>query len=126
MQNMEQLVKELCRVMPFKADTAPGDLVLVAALNPQMLVYGLVTDIARDNGRRDEWWQLSLHLLTVPPQQVTWTLRSPQFTGQEIFTMGGNARFIQAVTLPGPPLAPLPAGPPPPAGQRSGLRLVKG
>jgi len=36
---------------------------------------------------------------TVPPQPVTWTLRPPQFTGQEIFTMGGDPRFLKAVDL---------------------------
>ncbi len=125
MHNMEELVKELRRVMPFKADTAAGDLVLVASLNPRMLAYGLVTEIVRDTSRRDEWWQLSLHLLTVPPQQVTWTLRPPQFTGQETFTMGGEARFIQAITLQGVLVSPEPP-PAHSAGQRPGLRLVKG
>jgi len=121
MKAMEELVKELRQVVQFKPDTAPGDLVLVAALTPQMLVYGLVTDIVRDPSRRDEWWHLSMLLLAVPPQQVTWTLRVPQFTGQEIFTMGGEARFIQAVSVPDV----TPAGAPPPA-PRPSLRLVKG
>ena len=32
-----------------------------------------------------------------PPQKMTWTLRTEQFTGQEIFTMGGEERFIKAI-----------------------------
>jgi hypothetical protein len=42
-----------------------------------------------------------MQLLTVPPKQVVWTLREPQFTGQEIFTMGGEKRFVKAVAFEG-------------------------
>ena len=38
-----------------------------------------------------------MHLLSIPPQKVVWTLRTPQFTGQEVFTMGGEKHFIKAV-----------------------------
>ena len=44
---------------------------------------------------------MSLQLLTIPPQKTVWTLRTPQFTGQEIFTMGGEERFIKAIDFGG-------------------------
>lgn len=95
---MEQLVQELKKLLPFKKTTEVGDIVLIAAKEPKMLAYALVTGIEADPARpREEWWQVSLVLLSVPMQKVTWTLRLPQFTGQEIFTMGGKGRFIQAV-----------------------------
>ncbi len=96
---MEKLVKELGQIVPFKETTDIGDLVLVVAKEPQMLVYALVTDISRDTSRKTEWWHLALTFLTVPPQEVTWTLRTPQMTGMEIFTMGGEERFIKAVNM---------------------------
>ena len=96
---MEKLVSELRQIVPFKETTDIGDLVLIVAKEPQMLVYALVTDIARDTTRKAEWWHLSLTFLSVPPQDVTWTLRTEQMSGQEIFTMGGEERFVQAVNL---------------------------
>ena len=96
---MEKLVKELERLVPFKDTTDIGDLVLIVAKEPQMLVYALITDIVRDTSRKAEWWHLSLTFLTVPPQEVTWTLRTPQMTGMEIFTMGGEERFVKAVNM---------------------------
>ncbi len=96
---MEKLVAELQQIVPFKESTDIGDLVLIVAKEPQMLVYALVTDIVRDQSRKDEWWNLGLTFLTVPPQEITWTLRTAQMTGMEIFTMGGEERFIKAVNL---------------------------
>jgi len=96
---MEKLVAELEQIVPFKESTDIGDLVLIVAKEPQMLVYALVTDIERDSTRKDEWWHLSLTFLTVPPQGITWTLRTSQMTGKEIFTMGGEKRFVKAVNL---------------------------
>ncbi len=96
---MEKLVAELKQIVPFKDSTDIGDLVLIVSKEPQMLVYALVTDIARDTSRKDEWWHLSLTFLTVPPQEITWTLRTAQMTGMEIFTMGGEERFVKAVNL---------------------------
>lgn len=94
---MEKLVAELKRMIPFKETTEVGDIVIIAAKNPEMLVYARVGDIVCDESRKEEWWQVTLNLLSIPLQQVVWTLRTPQFTGQEIFTMGGEGRFIKAV-----------------------------
>ena len=123
---MEKLAAELKKIMPFKDETGKGDLVLIAAQEPQMLVYALVGAIERDQTRKAEWWQVTLHMLTVPPQTVVWTLREPQFTGRETFTMGGEGRFIQAVRL-GPQPTPIrPIGRPSESGAaRSPLRVIK-
>ena len=94
---MESMVQELKKLVTFKESTAPGDILLVAVEKPKSVFYAMVLDIVRDDSRRDEWWNLTLQILSVPPQRVVWTLREPQFTGQEIFTMGGEGRFIQAV-----------------------------
>jgi len=121
---MEKLIAELRKQVPFKDTTEVGDLVLLVAEEPRMLVYALVTDIERDQSRRDEWWHLRMQVLTVPPQSMTWTLRMEQFTGREIFTMGGKERFVQAVRFdPGPKPAGGEKKQPPE--KKSGLCLVK-
>ncbi|HFQ88775.1 MAG TPA: hypothetical protein ENK27_01755 [Desulfobulbus sp.] len=97
---MEKLIAELKEIVDFKETTDVGDIVLIVAKEPQILVYALVTSIERDTSRRDEWWHVGMQLLTVPVQPVTWTLRMAQFTGQEIFTMGGEQRFVKAVRFP--------------------------
>ncbi|MDY0389810.1 hypothetical protein [Desulfobulbus oligotrophicus] len=99
---MEQLITELKKILPFKPATGIGDIVLIVAKEPRLLVYAFVGDIVRDRTRRDEWWHVTLHLLSVPIQTLTWTLRTPQFTGQEIFTMEGKERFVQAVQIHSP------------------------
>jgi hypothetical protein len=96
---MEDIVKELKQIVPFKETTAIGDHVLIAIENPKSVVYAIVNDICRDDSKKQEWWHLTMQILSVPPQKVTWTLRETQFTGKEIFTMGDEGRFIQAVEL---------------------------
>lgn len=96
---MEKLVEELKAVIPFKNTTEIGDIVLIVGQNPQMIVYARVTSIERDQNKKDEWWNIGLTFLTVPLQKVVWTLRTAQMTGKEIFTMGGEKRFVQSVEL---------------------------
>lgn len=98
---LQELVTELKKHVVFKETTGPGDLVLIAADNPRMLVYARVETIEPDTDRKDSWWHVTMLLLSVPPQLIVWTLREPQFTGREIFTMGGDQRFMQAVQLEG-------------------------
>jgi hypothetical protein len=96
-QEMEKLITELKQIITFKNSTDIGDIVLIAAKKPPMLMYALITSIERDATRKDEWWHLGMSFLTVPPQQITWTLRTSQMTGMEVFTMGGEERFVKAV-----------------------------
>ena len=94
---LEKFVIELKKLIQFKDTTEEGDIVLIAAEEPQMLLYARVMKIERDFTRRDEWWHVNLTVLSVPLQQMVWTLRTPQMTGMEIFTMGGEERFVKAV-----------------------------
>lgn len=96
---METLVKELGEVLSFKDTIDVGDIVLVVIEETKDAIYAYVTSIEPDNSRKDEWWNLSLSFLSIPVQKATWTLRTPQMTGMEIFTMGGKKRFIKAVVL---------------------------
>lgn len=95
---IEKIVNDLKNIFVFKETTQIGDIVLIVA---ERIMYALVTGIERDYAKKEEWWQVSLQLLTIPPQKVAWTLRTPQFTGQEIFTMGGEERFVKAIDFGG-------------------------
>ena len=106
---IEQVVIELKKVIPFKNVTSEGDIVLIVADNPRTIVYSLICNIERDIAKRGEWWHVTMHTLTIPPRQITWALRTPQFSGEEIFTMGGDKRFMQAVNLKKTVPEPLPA-----------------
>ncbi len=96
---MEKLVDELKNLIKFRDTTNAGDIVLIVADNPQMLSYALVTDITRDTSKRDEWWHVTMQVLAIPPRKTTWTLRTPQMTGMEIFTMSGEKHFFKAVAF---------------------------
>jgi len=97
---MEKLIAEISQLVKFKDTTDVGDIVLIVAEEPKMLVYALVSEIVRDTSRKDEWYHLDFVFLSIPPQTVTWTLRTEQMTGQEIFTMDGNERFVKAIVIP--------------------------
>ena len=96
---MEKIVNDLKKIVSFKDTVEIGDIVLIAAQKPQMLVYALVSDMVRDDAKRDEWWHVSMHILSLPPRKVTWTLRTEQMSGHEIFTMDGEDRFMKAVVF---------------------------
>ncbi len=98
-REMEKMINELKQLITFKDTTNPGDIVLICIKKPQLLSYAIVTDIIRDTSRVEEWWQVEMQLLTVPPQPITWVLRTPQLTGMEVFTMGGEEHFVKAVVL---------------------------
>jgi len=97
---MEKLIAELKEIIDFKDTTESGDIVLIAAKEPQMLIYAYVSGVERDSNHKDEWWNIDLRVLAIPPQNMTWTLRTPQMTGMEIFTMGGEERFVKALNFP--------------------------
>jgi hypothetical protein len=96
---MKKIVEELKNLISFKETTNAGDIVMIAAKEPKMLFYAYVNKIERDASRKDEWWHVHLTLLSVPLQKITWTLRTEQMNGDEIFTMGGEERFVKAVEL---------------------------
>jgi hypothetical protein len=103
---MENLVAELKKRVLFKDVTAVGDIVLLFSKDPQTLVYAMVTNIKPDKTRKEAWWNVTMQVLAVPPREVVWTLREPQFTGQEIFSFGGIEHFMKAVRFESTPTAP--------------------
>lgn len=104
---IEKVIADLKKMFSFKNSTSEGDVVLIVA---DGITYAVVISMERDQGKRDEWWHVGLQFLVIPPQRVVWTLRTPQFTGQEVFTMGGEPRFISAIDVAGRCKEPEPGG----------------
>jgi len=100
---MEKLIDELKKLVPFKDSTEAGDVVLIAFKKQNQIVHAVVREIVRDTTKRDEWWHVGLQFLTVPSRQATWTLRTAQFTGMEVFGMGDEDLFMKAVDVQLPP-----------------------
>ena len=105
---MQKFVEELKQLIPLKDTTDIGDIILIAAKQPQFLAYAHVDKIERDTSRRDEWWHVHMTMLSVPLQKMTWTLRTEQLSGKETFTMGGEERFVKAVAFDRPATADQP------------------
>ena len=61
---MDNIIKDLKKLVPFKDTLEAGDIVLIAAKKPQLLVYGVVSDIVRDDTKHDEWWFVNMHILS--------------------------------------------------------------
>lgn len=76
-----------------KACNRVGDLVLVHYEN-QPVVYARIETIEPDV--KKDWFQVSLTVLTIPSQDVTWILREEYIHG-ESFTMGGKAMKLERV-----------------------------
>jgi hypothetical protein len=76
-----------------KAYNRVGDLVLVHYEN-QPVVYARIEAIEPD--MKKDWFQVSLTVLTIPLQTVTWILREEYIHG-ESFTMGGKAMKLERV-----------------------------
>lgn len=122
---MDKIVAELNKMFRFKDRTEEGDIVVIVTENPQTLSYALVSGFERDTTKKEEWWHVTMQLLSVPPQKIVWTLRTPQFTGAEIFTMGGDRRFIKAVDFSEPGGRPAPKKVPEQDKKKPALRVLK-
>ena len=70
-----------------KKITGEGDLVLVH-YQDKPAVYARIEAVEPDI--KKDWYQVTLTLLTVPHQVITWILRAEYING-ESFTMNGNA-----------------------------------
>lgn len=70
-----------------------GDLVLVH-YQDQPTVYARIEYIEPDV--KKDWYQVTLQLLTIPPQTVTWILRDSYINGSP-FTMGGKPMHLEEV-----------------------------
>ena len=91
---MEEVIKQLKKIFQFKEETLPGDVVILFTEENKTVNYALVMDIIIDESKKDEWWEVYLLFLQMPPLISTVLLRTPQMNGQETFTMGGNGRFM--------------------------------
>ncbi|MBI5557319.1 MAG: hypothetical protein HY885_06740 [Deltaproteobacteria bacterium] len=122
---MDKIVQELHKIFRLKETTDVGDIVIIVTEKPQTLTYAVITGFERDSGKRDEWWHVRMQLLAVPPQKVAWTLRTAQFTGMEIFTMGGEKKYMKAVDFSEPDAGPKKEKKTVEKGKQSALRVVK-
>jgi hypothetical protein len=100
--------------------TRPGDILLIHHKG-QPVSYARVEDITADV--KAPWWQITLLILAVPAQKVTWILREEYIDGGE-FTMGGETMRLERLAPPQPLPAPEPPEPRPedhdPAGDDAG------
>jgi hypothetical protein len=70
-----------------------GDLLLVY-FKDEPGVYARIERIEPDI--KKDWYQVTLLLLTIPHQVITWILREEYING-ELFTMGGNSMRLEKV-----------------------------
>ena len=70
-----------------------GDIVLIYH-QEKPAVYARIEGIEPDVKR--DWYQITLLLLTIPAQTVTWILRNEYIHGTP-FTMGGRSMKLEAV-----------------------------
>jgi hypothetical protein len=76
--------------------TSISDLVMVY-IDKKLAFFARVEDITPDV--KPGWWQVTLLVLTNPPQIFTWILQECQING-EAFTMGGTQVFLEKVISP--------------------------
>ena len=70
-----------------------GDVVLIH-YQEQPVAYARIEEIAPD--MKKSWYQVTLLLLTLPLQSVTWILREEYINGNS-FTMGGQSVRLEKV-----------------------------
>lgn len=76
--------------------TKEGDIVLVY-YEDKPAIYARIEAIEFDV--KKDWFQITLLLLTIPLQTVTWILREEYINGT-IFTMGGHSMRIEKIDSP--------------------------
>jgi hypothetical protein len=104
--------------------TGINDIVLVH-FEEKPLSFARVEDIAADH--KPGWYHVTLLMLQVPLQVVTWILRDAYINGEE-FTMNGKRMRLERVEAPQPTRAPAaqpaPEEDPPPEGAAKVIRLA--
>ena len=73
-----------------------GDIVLVY-YKDEPGVYARIERIEADV--KPDWYRVTLTLLTIPKQVITWILREEYING-DIFTMSGNSMHLEKVEPP--------------------------
>ena len=86
------------------------DIVLIY-MDDSPVSFARIEDIVPDH--KKDWYQISLLMLQIPLQMVTWILKADYING-EVFTMGGKPMRLEKVEAPVVPLKQDdPAGTPP-------------
>jgi len=94
--DFEKNIAELKKNILIKNDTNEKDLIILAM--PDMIIYGFVHEIVRDQAvKTGTWWHVTFTLLVVPLMTTTLIMRTEQMTGQETFTVNGEDRFFAAL-----------------------------
>ena len=94
--DFEKNITELKKNILIKNDTNEKDLIILAM--PDMIIYGFVHEIVRDQAvKTGTWWHVTFTLLVVPLMTTTLIMRTEQMTGQETFTVNGEDRFFAAL-----------------------------
>jgi hypothetical protein len=91
-----------------RAASREGDVVLIH-YQDQPVAYARIEGINPDI--KKDWYQVTLLLLTIPAQSVTWILRDEYINGSS-FTMGGQAMRLEKVKRVFPGNAPQDDGQP--------------
>jgi len=76
-----------------KAVNREGDVILIH-YQDQPVAYARIEGINPDI--KKDWYQMTLLLLTIPAQSVTWILRDEYINGAS-FTMGGQSMRLEKV-----------------------------
>ena len=95
--NFEQFVDELKVKMKFKNTIDVDDIVIYVLKDA--VFFGKVTKIERDFKKKDEWWIISFVVFSIPINNASLIVRTPQMLGEEIFTIGGEERFFAPIDL---------------------------
>jgi hypothetical protein len=105
--------------------TGINDIVLVH-FEEKPLSFARVEEIAADH--KPGWYHVTLLMLQVPLQVVTWILREAYINGEE-FTMNGKRMRLERIEAPRPARAPAakpaPANNPPPEGAAKVIPLAR-
>jgi len=101
--SFEEVVKKTKEMYQLNTDTNIGDDIIIveevkeegeeprAAIN-----FARVIDIIKDK-KGGDWWNVKLAAFGIPIIYNTLTLRYPQYTGEEIFTINGVKFFIASI-----------------------------
>jgi hypothetical protein len=76
-----------------KSANRVGDVVLIY-YQDEPAVYARIEAIVPD--RKKDWYQVTLRILTIPAQAVTWILREEYINGAP-FTMGGQPVKLETI-----------------------------
>lgn len=94
----KEVVRPATDQLSLKDDTNIGDIVLI--FKEKQCMFGIVLDIVKNiNNHHQEWWDVTFKVLSIPLLELTWTLRTDQMIGKEVFTMSGANMFFAPIDV---------------------------